>query len=287
MKILFFIDSLRSGGKERRLAELLCYLKKYPGFDLSLVLTEDIISYTYVRDLKIPIHVIKRRIIKYDPSLLFRFYKIAKEFNPDIIHTWGMMTTGYAIPAKLMLKRALIANLVADAKKDCKELSLQNLFWKIDFKFADVILGNSDVGLRAYGLQNNKKASLIYNGVRLERFSGSTDVNKVKGDIGIETPYIAIMVASTSKYKDYDLLLDVANYMISRRTDITFLGVGDGDELERLSNRVRTENMKNIILTGKRSDIESLIAISDIGLLFTHSEVFLMPLLNIWVWESR
>ena len=45
MKILFFIGSLRSGGKERRLVELLSYLKNKGGYEMKLVLNYNDIAY--------------------------------------------------------------------------------------------------------------------------------------------------------------------------------------------------------------------------------------------------
>ncbi|NLD48070.1 MAG: glycosyltransferase, partial [Clostridiaceae bacterium] len=167
MKILFFIESLRSGGKERRLVELLIYLKQNTNYDLRLVLTENEIHYSYVHDLGIPIDIIKRRFIKKDPLLFFKFYRIIKEFNPDIIHSWGTMSTFYAIPSKQILKKPLLANLIASAKKDYRKYSLSAFFNLCDYKYADLILGNSIAGFKAYGLQNNPKIHLIYNGVRL------------------------------------------------------------------------------------------------------------------------
>ena len=90
MKILFFIETLRSGGKERRLIELLIYLTKTQIIS-SARTDRNEIHYDYVKDLGIPIEIIKG-IPEKDPSLFFRFYKIAK-IQSDIIHSWGTMTT--------------------------------------------------------------------------------------------------------------------------------------------------------------------------------------------------
>lgn len=272
MKILFFIESLRSGGKERRLVELLTYLKQNTNYELRLVLTENEIHYGYVHNLNIPIDIIKRKYLKKDPSLFFRFYRIAKEFNPDIIHTWGTMSTFYAIPAKRLLKKPMLANLIANAKKNYKKLSLSGFFNSCDYKYANVILGNSMAGFRAYGLQNNPKMHLIYNGVRLERFQIESNKEDIKKQFNILTPYIAIMVASASTNKDYDLLLDVAKLMANIRKDITFIGVGDGSELNRLKSRIKNEKIKNITLTGKRNDVEFLLSAADICLLLTNNQ---------------
>jgi len=56
MKILFFIDSLTSGGKERRLTELMKALSDKPEINFGLVLMSDDIHYEEILDLKIKIH---------------------------------------------------------------------------------------------------------------------------------------------------------------------------------------------------------------------------------------
>lgn len=272
MNILFFIDSLVSGGRERRMLELLFYLKEHTNYKLALVLAEHTIDYPYVHELNIPIHIIKRRVIKYDPSLFWRFYTIAKDFQPDVIHTWGTMTTWYAAPTKILLKCRLYANLIANAHYQAKTASFSNLFHQTAIKHADVILSNSYAGIDAYGLSNEPKCKVIYNGVRLNRFQFDLNLKKDRSDLQISTPFVVIMVASTSIRKDYDLLLDIAKLIAYKRSDITFLGVGYGDELERLYNRISTEKIVNLKLLGQRKDAEKLIAVSDIGLLFSPSE---------------
>lgn len=272
MSILFFIDSLRSGGKERRLTELLCFLKETTNCECSLVLTENVIHYGYVRNLNIPIYVIKRRFFKYDPSLFFRFYRIAKEINPDIIHTWGRMATFYAIPAKLLTQKVLVSNLVADVNKTFKTFSLLNFFHQMAVKFADKVLGNSEAGLKAYGLENNKKSAVIYNGIRRERFESDLNESVIKKELGISLPFVVIMVASASKAKDYDLFLNVAKKIFQIRKDVSFCGIGDGTELNRLRQRIKDEKIGNALLLGRRNDVELLMGVSDIGVLFSNAE---------------
>jgi hypothetical protein len=91
MKILFFIDGLIAGGKERRLLELMKGIKS--GFDVEFelaVMNADI-HYREVFDLGIKVHYLIRKTKK-DASVFYKFYKICKNFRPDIIHCWDSMT---------------------------------------------------------------------------------------------------------------------------------------------------------------------------------------------------
>jgi glycosyltransferase involved in cell wall biosynthesis len=272
MKIIFFIDTLTSGGKERRMLELIGYLKQHTDHTLVLVLTENLIYYEYVYALGIEIKVIKRKGFKYDPTLFFRFYRFCCHFKPDIIHAWGRMTTFYSIPTKLLRRIPLISNLIADTLGTTKLSRMNALFFKVDVFFSTVILSNSEAGLKAYKI-NIPKAKVIWNGVHLERFQRKYDLENIRKQLNVSTKnYIIVMIAAFSKLKDYDLFLDVAKEIRKIRDDIVFLGVGDGMEWKRINQRIKDEQISNVILTGKQKDVERIIAVSDIGILCTYSE---------------
>lgn len=271
MKILFFAINLVSGGMERRLLELIKYLKRDPSYQISLVLTEDEIYYKYANDLDITIEIIPRNYTRYDPTLFSRFYHYCKQFKPDIIHAWSGMTTFYAIPAKLLCRVPLIGNIVANAKGNPGVLSINRFFQGVNIYFANAILSNSLVGLQAYKI-NSPKARVIRNGVHLERFHENIDESDVRSSLKVSTDYMVVMVACFTKSKDYDLFLDIAKRIGKIRDDVTFVGVGDGPELGRIQGRVEDEQIINVLLTGDQDKVEPIIASSDIGLLCTFSE---------------
>jgi glycosyltransferase involved in cell wall biosynthesis len=271
MNILFFTETLFFGGKERRLLELINYLRKNTDYNIALAVTEDVIQYDYVYELGIPIIIIKRKWIKYDPLPFFKLYRYCSVFKPDIIHSWGRLTTFYAIPAKLICRIPLVSSMIADADKRYGVFSLKYLFLKIDFFFSDIILSNSHAGLKAYKV-NSPKARVIWNGVNLERFQEKYVIDKVKEELGIKTELMIVMVAAFTVYKDYNLFLDIARELAKIRNDVTMVGVGDGPELEGIKQRIKSEMIGNVILTGSQRNVERIIAASDIGLLCTYSE---------------
>ncbi len=271
MRIVFFIEAFGFGGKERRLMELIHYLKQHTDYTLAMVLTEDRIHFSMIHELGVSVKIIERKNLKRDPAVFKEFYNYCKGYQPDIIHTWGFMTTFYAIPARIGLKTPLISSMITVAKREFKMISLNNLFFKISCLFSDSIISNSKAGLRAFNV-NSKKAKVIYNGVRLERFRQKYDMKGSRELLGIHTDFVVVMVATFSRFKNYDLFLDVAKRINQIRNDITFLAVGGGPNWDRINGRVINENIHNVILTGRRSDVESIIAASDIGLLCTYSE---------------
>ena len=271
MRILFFTDTLGFGGKERRLLELIKYLKQHTDHTIALVLTENEIYYEYVYEIGIPITIIARKFTKYDPLPLIKFYRYCCEFKPDIVHSWGVMTTFYAIPAKLIRKIPLITSIIADVQGNSGAFSLKSFFLNIDFFFSDLILSNSKAGLEAYKV-NKKKARVIWNGVNLERFQQKFVTNITREDLGVKTNFMIVMVGSFWITKDYDLFVDIAKEIKEIRDDVTFIAVGDGINLDRIKQRISNENVVNVILTGRQKEVERIVAASDIGLLCTYSE---------------
>jgi glycosyltransferase involved in cell wall biosynthesis len=272
MKILFFMESLHGGGKERRSVELIRYLKEQPeAYEIELVLTEEEIHYDEIYKAGVRIHILKRKGMKYDPGIVFKFLKICRGFNPDLLHAWGKMATFYAIPSRLVYGVPLISSLIADSQRSYGRLSRYALLRSINVTFADVVLANSMAGLKEYSIPETK-GRVIYNGVRLSRFNFQETGKGPREELGISTRFLVIMVASFSHFKDYDLFVDVAKQTSAGRKDVTFMAVGDGTDLERIKRRIETEGLTNIVLPGRRKDVERLVAASDIGLLCTKAE---------------
>lgn len=274
MRILFFLESLQGGGKERRAAELISYLKEQSGdYEIELVLTEEDIHYEDVLKTGIKITILKRKGFKYDPGIFLRFYTVCRRFRPDIIHTWGKMATFYAIPAKSLSGIPMVSNLIADTIKGYGRFSKYAMLLKTNVFFSDAVLANSRAGLETYQVDPSK-SRVIYNGVRLSRFTGNFDNSGVRKKLGITTRFVVVMVATFSEFKDYDLFVDTAKETGRRRNDVTFVAVGDGPELTRIKARLEKENVRNVVLPGRLKNVEQIVSASDLGLLCTKSEGF-------------
>lgn len=81
--------------------------------------------------------------------------------------------------------------------------------------------------------------------------------------------YSQIMVASFSAMKGYDKFVDIAKETNLIKNDVTFLAVGGGIHLERIKKRVLDEQISNVSFTGEVNNVESLVSIADIGVLFS------------------
>lgn len=266
MKILFFIENLGSGGKERRLVELVKNLSNLEGYEMEIVLTKNKLHYKEVLNTGAKIHYIVRKGLKKDPRLFFKFYKIAKQFDPDVIHVWGNLVAFYAIPTKVLLKVPMINNQITDAPDFVSESFLGP---KTNFKFSDKIIGNSYAGLKSYNAPKGK-SEVIYNGFDFKRIQNIADKDYIRDKFNITTEKLVTMVASYSDKKDHKTYLKVAKSILDLRTDVTFLAVGGGDN-DRYRDQIKGyEN--NIKFIGKQSNVENIMNASDFGVLCTYTE---------------
>jgi glycosyltransferase involved in cell wall biosynthesis len=268
MKILFFIDSLRSGGKERRFIEL---IKAFPAkIQFEIVLMSKEVHYKEVFRINTRIHYIIRKRKK-DISAFYKFYKICKNYKPDIVHCWDSMTAIYSIPSCKLLNIKFVNGMIVDAPS---KQNIFNKYWlrgKLTFPFSNIILSNSKAGLAAYHAPK-KKRFFIYNGFNFKRANNITDREQIRSLLKIDTRYVIGMVASLSKFKDYKTFFGAAQLLLSQRDDVTFLAIGsetDSVLARNLFDKIYTNCFR---LLGKQTDIESLINAIDIGVMATYTE---------------
>ncbi|MCA0931063.1 glycosyltransferase [Lutimonas saemankumensis] len=266
MKILFFIESLHSGGKERRLTELIKGLLLYDQFEIELVTTKKDINYKEILDMDVKIHYLLRKKSR-DPKVFIQFFKIAWRFKPDFIHVWGRMVAIYAIPTKLLLNIPMINSEITDAPPNIlpPEPSL-----KLTFKFSDILLSNSLAGLKAYNAPK-EKSKVIYNGFDFNRIENLIEKKIIRDQFKITTRYVVAMVATFSSKKDYTTFIEAAKLVLSEKDDVSFLCVGDGD-FSKYFEMVPNTMKNKILFLGKQKDVESIMNICDLGVLTSNSD---------------
>lgn len=270
MKILFFIDSLESGGKERRLVELMKELSLNSNIKFEIAVMNRKIDYGEILRLNVNIHYLERKTRK-DVSIFYKFYKICKEFEPDIVHCWDSMTAIYSIPTCLRLQIKLINGMIVDCPSNRSIFSKHWVRSKATFAFSHVITGNSKAGLKIYNAPK-KKSYIIYNGYNFNRNNQLLDSRLIRESLDVSSKYIVAMVATFSKFKDYKTYYEAATILLETRNDITFLAIGNQTDSLASTSLIDVKNRKYFRLLGNRSDIESLINAIDIGVLATFTE---------------
>ena len=253
MRILFLIDGLNCGGKERQLVELACGLKS-----LGKLRADDLVVVTMVpaghfdavlEEEGITVLRVIRRF-QFDPFIPFRLKKIFDEFKPDIIHNFSLMTTLYSIFTPKPKGTKIIDGSIRDAfpAKGLKE----KIFRTITNRFSDLILANSKAGLDAKRVPK-KKSLVLYNGFDFKRIENLRPTLELRKELGIGPGPVVGMVAGFSKFKDWETYFEAAKLVRQKRSAVTFLAVGDGPALKRYKSIF--QRMPGIIFTGKRNDV--------------------------------
>jgi glycosyltransferase involved in cell wall biosynthesis len=275
MKILMVIDSLDKGGKERRMLELIKGLvKSNDHFEIFLVSLTDRVEYKYVYELPIRFEVLKRKFKK-DLTIPFKLKRIISDFKPDVIHSWSTMASIYLSVANLFTRIPMINAVLADAPAHLNLFDKHYFRVKLTTPFSDLFISNSKAGIQSYRTPEHKSVC-IYNGLDFTRFENLRSRGDIQCEIlGKKTEglFIVAMVASFDDRKDYETLVNAAVKMCSVNTTYVFLLMGSGPLLDSLKQKVPEKLMANrqIIFTGKRDDIESVLQIIDLGILMTNA----------------
>ncbi|MCI4671340.1 MAG: glycosyltransferase [Bacteroidia bacterium] len=271
MKILLITDSLSKGGKERRMIEMIKGFQKYPDVQIELVIFRNTIEYPEAHDLIQKIHVLERKVKK-DPTVFSRFFKICKNFQPDLIHSWGGMPSVYAMPSVKMLGIKFINALIVDAPAGLSLSDERYVKAKLTFPFSDMIIGNSNAGLDAYKAPKEKSVC-VYNGFDFRRTENLLSQHEIRERFNIQTPFVVGMIGAFADRKDYNTYLKAAMKVADQRDDVTFLAIGGGKNLEPCKAMVPDSYEGRIVFTGMQNNVESIINVFTLGILATNSDM--------------
>jgi len=280
VKLLFIIHSLKFGGAERQLVELIKGLNRRT-YEVHLVCLDNVSEgYTeLLTRIGVNIHYFSRSY-KYDLRPIFSICRFIKEKQIDLVHTFENLGSLFGLSAAKLSGRPVVCSAVRNAKDKNFKLKLSV---KIFAKFADILVANSKAGFANRFKKINPGFKVVYNGVDFNRFKNEkVDILKIKKDIGADNfKQVIGMVASLSSHKDHETLLDAAPVILRKFPELCFLFIGDGREREKLESKTRRSGLKdNVIFLGYRNDVDRVIQILDIAVLLTNSDVHLEGISN-------
>lgn len=269
MRITFIIESFKRGGKERRCLQLIQGLNKAGYNDIQIIFVNNNIEYPEIYDTTAQIVIIDRKERRLSHLQTYKAIRnVLAEFKPDVVQAWGELSMMYAAFVRLSQKFVYICANVADCRKLSK-FSFRNIVCRLSYSIADSVVGNSNAGLCVYRV-SQKKATCIYNGFNENRFVLADSVNyeELKAELGVETKYLVAMFSRIDYYKDPDSFIVLANKVLSVRDDVTFLYIGKGLYYDRYKDVTGPKGRLRFI--GFRSDVESLMTLTDVSVLFTN-----------------
>lgn len=269
MRITFILESFNRGGKERRCLQLIQGLNRVGCNEIQLIIVNNGVEYPEVYDTTASIIVIDKAAKGLSVCKIYKTIKShIDEFSPEIIQAWGEVSMMYITMLKASRKFVYVCANVADCNK-LKWYSLKSLVTRISYRYADAVVGNSLAGLKAYSAPKSK-SHCIYNGFNEARFKAvdNIDFNKVRSDLDVKTKYLVSMFARVDHYKDYDSFVALFKEIREIRDDVTFLAVGGGIDYEKY--RDMYSNDSGLRFIGLRSDVEALMSVTDVSVLFSN-----------------
>jgi glycosyltransferase involved in cell wall biosynthesis len=267
IKILFLIEELVGGGKERRLVELLKGVSLLENFEIHLALTKSNVDYKEVLDLDIHIHHIYGNS---NFGLFVVYSKLFKKIKPNHVHSWSYKTSFYTAILKSFYKFNFIAGFISDtfSFSTISGFVAKNII----FKKANHIVSNSKAGLTSYKVPANK-GFVIYNGFDPSRIEKVLDTNHPTEFERNVTTLNIVMLANVTPYKDYETFIRIAKSFTELREDVTFLSIGNIlPEYKTLTDPYLNDNHPKIKFFGFRNDVSALLNKCDLGVLCSNSE---------------
>ena len=275
IKVLHLIESLKSGGAEKRLVSdiknlgsdnfvhFLCYM--YRGYEL----VSEVPSYANVRCLNM------RNI--YDIIAGFMGMKaVIKEFVPDIIHTHVFGANIYGrVLGRIFSKAKIVSTLHSiDYMKYISE-TRSSFSYKVrmaDFltsfcvdAFVAVSSYINDLALKTLKV---KRIEVIYNYPEIAYSTlelNGIDKSCVKRQLGADGAFIVFNCGNLRPQKGHRYLISAMAEVVKNVPNAKLLIAGSGPLLSELKEQIGKLNLEgSVSLLGRRDDIMNILCVSDL-----------------------
>ncbi len=178
-------------------------------------------------------------------SYAYNGYKVGKEiiknYQIDIIHSHYAFPQGFL--GSCLKNKFDISHVITLHGSDVLRLSknpVGKYFFNYAVKNCDRIICVSEFLKNNLSKEYQNKSEVIYNGVDFDLFY----------DIGVDEDY-GLFVGSFVSQKGIEILIDAI-----KNIDFNFKFIGDGVLFDKVSNRLKEENITNIELLGKKHQKE-------------------------------
>ena len=264
MRISYILDTFGGGGKERRCLQVIQGLNRQGYNDIQVVIINNNIAYKELYETTAKIEIIDRKNKGLNQIQTAKaLYALLKEFRPDIVQAWSLMSAGVTLLVKPFMKFKFLASYVAD--NDTPH-GVNGIINKICNQICERIISNSKAGLKAYRTPASKSV-VIYNGFNESRYNNRIDKAEKKKELGISTRYVVAMVAAFWKNKDWQCYIDAAKKIVAKRQDITFLAVGAGPQWDYYNAQITDDERGYIQMLGRRDDVDEIFQTCDLSVL--------------------
>ena len=264
MKILHVITSLRTGGAEKLVTDLVPRFKKL-GYHVDVAVFDGIET-PFMERLKAQgSEVISLGKSMYSPIHILRLRNLMKDY--DIVHTHNTYPQLYAAIANIFVKTKLITTEHSTNNRRRKYAIFRILDQWMYTQYNQVICISDKAyeNLRDY-IGQDERISVIYNGVDVEAFHNALPIS-----IKTSRKFVMVMVASFHWQKDQDTLIKALALLPKKQFELWL--VGDGNRrlvIEQLATELGVKD--SVKFWGIRCDIAQILHAADVTVMSSHFE---------------
>lgn len=270
MKILHVITSLRTGGAEKLMVDLLPRLRDL-GHDVELCLFDGIRTpfYEELEKQGIKIHSFQVGGSVYNPLNIFRLIPLMSQF--DVVHTHNTAPQLFAAIAHLFSSNCKIYTTehnTTNRRRDIKGLVYADKWMYSQYKKIICISDQAEANLRSYLHNSSDKICTVYNGVDIQKYMNAKPIFELREKY--KDCHLGIMVAGFREQKDQKTLIR-AYYELPENYHLILAGSGVlEEECKQLTKNLGIANRVHFL--GNRSDVPQLLHTSDVVIMSSHYE---------------
>lgn len=270
MKILHVITSLRTGGAEHLMVDLLPALKRL-GNEVDLLVFDgtDTPFKRQLESVGVKIHQLGIGGNVYNPMNVLRLVKFMRSF--DVVHTHNTACQLFAAMAGVLCSAVLCTteHTTSNRRRDLRWYALIDKWMYRQYRAIICISDKAKTNLKNYLGAGNWPISTIYNGIDVNKYaSAEPDEALVRSKNGRKA---IVMVAGFRYQKDQDTLIK-AMRLLPAEEYVLWL-VGDGERRGLLEGLAHSEGVEERVwFLGIRTDVARVLKSADVVVLSSHFE---------------
>lgn len=232
---------------------------------------------------------LRKRIVSFICAA-FRLYRVLRQTQPDILHTYLPLTNflGAVIGKFAGIHKIITSRRALGTHQD--RYAFWKLFDRVSGIFSHRITVNSEA-VRQDAIKrdkvDSKKLVLIYNGIDQRRLDvPAKKRSKIRTILGLtDRDTGVVMVGNLIPYKGHEDLLLALSKIVKNRGDVYLFLVGEDrgirPRLERLARQLNLS--KQVCFLGHQDNVPAILMVMDIFVLASHEEGFSNALLEAMV----
>jgi glycosyltransferase involved in cell wall biosynthesis len=226
-KILYLTDGLFNGGAERQLALLVKHMPS--GWTRRVFSLETGPFAEVIRASGVPVDIRERKA-RFDSSPAIYLWRLIRTWKPDVIHSWGWMSSVAAGPMCKCLGIRFIDGTIRTGMLPERNRLTQY----IGMAWADRVIANNQAGLSVWGISSTK-GRIVYNGFDPDRLPLC-----YPDEHRSNSPIRVVMTGRMVREKDYLTFLNAARWLINKDEQAwKFVAIGSGPDRAELMASVR------------------------------------------------